>query len=367
MQASTFRHDERMPHAPDELLTGLLKRHLALVLSHACACCPAAVRPQIGLAYLLARTTDTIADTATGPAGATAAGVAGDCANGFSAATALLSTSASWPAGRARPPSARCWKTQRPAWPASRGLTPADLQLVREVLDTITSGQELDLRRFASADLPGSVVALRTDAELDDYTYRVAGCVGEFWTKMCRAHCLPEAALDDGTSDRQRRALRQGTSIGEHPARFAGGVAPRPLLPARPKRWPASGLAPGRSAGSPPANPGCARFTTVTSTGPRRIWPRAGLTRTRSRAVRARPTGVRLADPDRRKDDRTVARAERPRPAAARQNQPRPGAGSDRAVGALLLAARRLAANGCARPPRSGRPGKLLRQGRNLT
>jgi farnesyl-diphosphate farnesyltransferase len=33
--------------------------------------------------------------------------------------------------------------------------------------------------------------------ELDDYTYRVAGCVGEFWTRMCRAHLFPEAPLDD--------------------------------------------------------------------------------------------------------------------------------------------------------------------------
>jgi farnesyl-diphosphate farnesyltransferase len=32
---------------------------------------------------------------------------------------------------------------------------------------------------------------------LDDYTYRVAGCVGEFWTKLCRAHLFPRARLDD--------------------------------------------------------------------------------------------------------------------------------------------------------------------------
>ena len=32
---------------------------------------------------------------------------------------------------------------------------------------------------------------------MDDYTYRVAGCVGEFWTKMCRAHLFPKARLDD--------------------------------------------------------------------------------------------------------------------------------------------------------------------------
>jgi farnesyl-diphosphate farnesyltransferase len=69
-------------------------------------------------------------------------------------------------------------------------LSPVDLPLVREVLTTITSGQELDLQRFGGASL-GRIVALRTGEELDDYTYRVAGCVGEFWTKMCLAHLFP--------------------------------------------------------------------------------------------------------------------------------------------------------------------------------
>jgi farnesyl-diphosphate farnesyltransferase len=75
-------------------------------------------------------------------------------------------------------------------------LSQRDLNLVREVLTTITSGQELDLRRFANA-AAGKIVALETAAELNDYTYRVAGCVGEFWTKICRAHLFPHARLDE--------------------------------------------------------------------------------------------------------------------------------------------------------------------------
>jgi farnesyl-diphosphate farnesyltransferase len=75
-------------------------------------------------------------------------------------------------------------------------LSSADLQLVRTVLNTITGGQELDLRRFAGASAE-KIVALETAAELDDYTYRVAGCVGEFWTKMCRTYLFPKARLDD--------------------------------------------------------------------------------------------------------------------------------------------------------------------------
>ena len=88
-------------------------------------------------------------------------------------------------------------------------LSPEDLKLVREVLTTITSGQELDLRRFAPSASTHErdedklklglqpITALETDAELDDYTYRVAGCVGEFWTKICRAHLFPRARLDE--------------------------------------------------------------------------------------------------------------------------------------------------------------------------
>ena len=130
---------------------------------------------------------------------------------------------------------------------AMRELSPADLQLTRAVLDTITSGQELDLQRFqcernstlaltpalspgerenmadalanptlsdssqrgndkpplleesagVRAEQSSKIIALRNNAELDDYTYRVAGCVGEFWTKMCRTHLFPTAKIDD--------------------------------------------------------------------------------------------------------------------------------------------------------------------------
>jgi len=67
---------------------------------------------------------------------------------------------------------------------------------IRNVLDTITHGQELDLIRFSDASVD-RIVALDTDEELDEYTYHVAGCVGEFWTHMCRAHVFPGAPLND--------------------------------------------------------------------------------------------------------------------------------------------------------------------------
>jgi farnesyl-diphosphate farnesyltransferase len=75
-------------------------------------------------------------------------------------------------------------------------LAPADLALVRRVLDTIVSGQLLDLERFGEASAE-NLKALDTPEDLDDDTYRVAGCVGEFWTRLCRAHLFPRTPLDD--------------------------------------------------------------------------------------------------------------------------------------------------------------------------
>lgn len=156
---------------------------------------PGAVRGQIGLAYLLARTTDTIADTNILPVDQRLAALQklrgrildqnstplnlGELAEkqGSSAEKVLL-------------------EHTEASLALLQTLSPADLKLVREVLITITSGQELDLRRFAGAGAE-KIVALETAAALDDYTYRVAGCVGEFWTKMCRAHLFPRARLDE--------------------------------------------------------------------------------------------------------------------------------------------------------------------------
>ncbi len=44
----------------------------------------------------------------------------------------------------------------------------------------------LDLERF---DNPKEVRVLGTAADLDEYTYLVAGCVGEFWTRLCFPAC----------------------------------------------------------------------------------------------------------------------------------------------------------------------------------
>lgn len=71
-----------------------------------------------------------------------------------------------------------------------------DADRIRGVLHTIASGQVLDLERFGNAT---SLTALETDQDLDDYTFRVAGCVGEFWTRICAAHLPTYGRRDSDT------------------------------------------------------------------------------------------------------------------------------------------------------------------------
>jgi farnesyl-diphosphate farnesyltransferase len=179
-----------------ELLTGLLEK-VSRTFYRTLRVLPASVRAQIGLAYLLARTSDTIADTQLVPfeQRLDALQVLRERILG------LHERRIEFPAlivGQSSAAERVLLEQCEASLGLLRTLRPGDLELVRRVLETIISGQELDLRRFAGAS--GSrIIALRTDDELDDYTYRVAGCVGEFWTRMCRAHVFPSARLDDGS------------------------------------------------------------------------------------------------------------------------------------------------------------------------
>ena len=156
---------------------------------------PAAIRPQIGLAYLLARSADTIADTELVPAEQRLDALKRlrERIQGTSAAPLNLGSLAQQQGSSAEK---LLLEKVEESLAQFQTLSPADQPLVRSVLNTITGGQELDLRRFAAASAD-RIVALETAAQLDDYTYRVAGCVGEFWTKMCRAHLFPQRRLNE--------------------------------------------------------------------------------------------------------------------------------------------------------------------------
>jgi farnesyl-diphosphate farnesyltransferase len=168
---------------------------------------PGAIRPQIALTYLLARASDTIADTELVPLEQRldALHKLRDRILGSSTAPlnfGELARQQGSPAERVLLEKAEDSLT------LLQSFSPADLKLIRDVLTTIMGGQELDLRRFAGASAE-KIAALEMPAELDDYTYRVAGCVGEFWTKMCRAHLFPRVRLDE------KRLVADGVRFGK--------------------------------------------------------------------------------------------------------------------------------------------------------
>lgn len=168
---------------------------------------PGSVRQQIGLAYLLARATDTIADTEIVP-------IADRLAALHALRARILRTTEFNPqfASLAEKQGASAERELlvriHEALADLDRLAAADRALVQQVLDTITSGQELDLQRFAGAS-QHFIRALESAADLDDYTYRVAGCVGEFWTRLCRRHAFPAVALEE------KRLIENGIRFGK--------------------------------------------------------------------------------------------------------------------------------------------------------
>lgn len=132
---------------------------------------PASLRPPLSLAYMLARASDTIADASSTP--------------DFQR-LALL----------------RGLPDLFPEKSPDLGLKDAEsdlLQMLPRLLEALKTlpdqseiiaqwriilrGQIFDVERFAAPD----AVPL-TPAELEEYTYLVAGSVGEFWTRLCFKH-----------------------------------------------------------------------------------------------------------------------------------------------------------------------------------
>lgn len=168
---------------------------------------PKELREPISLAYLLARTADTIADTA-----AVSATVRIECLDDFEALVQgggeevrhrLASRIAGDFTGCQTDEAERRLMerfTDGLAWLGT--MSGAALKAIRQVLARIIHGQRLDIRRFPA---DGTLRALSSEAELDEYTWLVAGCVGEFWTEMCAVE-KPES-FEPGTDVEAMKAL----------------------------------------------------------------------------------------------------------------------------------------------------------------
>ena len=195
-------------HTRETLLTDLLRRvsrsfYLTLNVL------PKPVRNQIGLAYLLARASDTIADTELLPFDQRLALLD---AYGY----AVQSPNSKAPSmdafvkKQADDSEAELLRVCHQAIQILRDAAEEDQVLIREVLDIIISGQKLDLQRFHSSK-DSKIVSLETSDDLNDYTYRVAGSVGAFWTRMCLAHLkgIPAKSAEE----MERLGIRYGQGL----------------------------------------------------------------------------------------------------------------------------------------------------------
>lgn len=142
---------------------------------------PRDIRPQISLAYLLARATDTIADTKAVPRAKRI--VALQQLQNLSHVPDLGSIADQ----QTSPAEKQLLERLEDCVIALGRFDEADGRRIQELLKIIVGGQVFDLQKFPG-ETESELVALSSDEELDRYTYLVAGCVGEFWTKMCVAH-----------------------------------------------------------------------------------------------------------------------------------------------------------------------------------
>ena len=148
---------------------------------------PRPLREPIGLAYLLARAADTVADTRLIARAdrlvhleRLRAAYRGESLDVDAVARACAPQ-------QANQAERRLLERVEEAIGRVRALSPSDRAAVQDVLGTITSGMIFDLERFPGEDA-STLTALETLDDLDRYTYLVAGCVGEFWTSLHVAH-----------------------------------------------------------------------------------------------------------------------------------------------------------------------------------
>jgi len=157
---------------------------------------PAQLREPVALAYLLARATDSIADT-TGISNLVRIETLKMVSHGIQGKASrdvVVDLIASFVPLQANKGERELLESLPDCLDWLDQMEQADRDDVRMVLEKITHGQMLDLQRF---DNPQEIRALSIAADLDEYTYLVAGCVGEFWTRLCFRHVRNFASLSE--------------------------------------------------------------------------------------------------------------------------------------------------------------------------
>lgn len=216
----------------DPLLGDLLRR-VSRSFYLSLAILPRVLRDPIGLAYLLARAADTVADTRLIRRGERLAhlGALRDAYAGRSGDAAAVARACA--PQQALAAERRLLEALPQALERLARLPAADRAQVQTVLETLTSGMIFDLERFPGEDA-SSVAALETTEELDRYTYLVAGCVGPFWTALHIAHrprlARWDAAPMSALAVRFGKALQMTNVLRDVPGDLRQG---RCYLPAR--------------------------------------------------------------------------------------------------------------------------------------
>jgi farnesyl-diphosphate farnesyltransferase len=159
-------------------LTGPLLKRVSRSFYLTLRVLPAPIRPQISIAYLLARATDTIADTEAVPR-----------AKRVFLLRQLQTLSHLPDLGtiaeqQTTPGEKELLGRLDQCLDALNQFNEADCRHIQSLIQTIVTGQIFDIEHFPD----GQLTTLANADELDRYTYLVAGCVGEFWTRMCAAH-----------------------------------------------------------------------------------------------------------------------------------------------------------------------------------
>ncbi|EIF35023.1 phytoene/squalene synthetase [Burkholderia sp. Ch1-1] len=202
-----------MPNPTRAFLLGPLLKGVSRSFYLTLRVLPAGMRDPIGLAYLLARAADTIADTSLiAPQRRLALLLSlREQVNGATDDAALFQRMAAEVAGQQVQSDEKVLlKSLGPALDVLSQLSEFDREAVREIVSTLTEGMEFDLRTFPD-ERSGQIAALREYDELDRYTYLVAGCVGEFWTTMTYAH-MP-GTLKERPEIMARRGVRFGKAL----------------------------------------------------------------------------------------------------------------------------------------------------------
>ena len=170
---------------------------------------PQEMRPAVAVAYLLARATDSVADSSAASVQRRSDALRrmGAAIGGDSSELPELMEELRRHLAPESAAEAELLSRFDEALSALKQLPEEQVSLVRQTLSTILLGQQWDLSFFEER------TQVLSDEQTREYTYRVAGCVGRFWTRL-GALCLRDAFCDPSRlEDMEEAGIRYGCGL----------------------------------------------------------------------------------------------------------------------------------------------------------